>query len=180
MPQLLRVTEAIRAAGLFNYDGLDPFYADRGTAIHKAAEFDDRGTLDEGTVDPVEVAAPLAGWRKFKREAAPEIIGIEVAVEDLRLGFRGTADRRLRIGGREGVLDIKRGKPAAWHAIQVAGYAIGLTGLIVPPATFARWDLYLDGEGGYRLVEHTDPNDYAVFISCVRVAAWKRRKGIDT
>lgn len=176
MPLLIRVTEAIKAASLFDYGNLDPFYADRGTAFHKATEFEDKGTLREDSVDPENVD-PLAGWRAFKRDARPEILGIEVQFQNDRLGFRGTADRRLKINGREGVLDIKRGKPAPWHRIQTAGYAIGLSGQIMN--SLARWNFYPEEGGRYKLVEHTNPEDLSVFLSCLTIAKWKCRMGVD-
>lgn len=161
----LRVTGIIKAAGLMGQQWSDEWGMDRGTAVHKAAELDDRGDLDPETVDPM-VAGHLAGWRKFRAEAAPEILAVEEEVIHEQYGYRGRLDRRVKLTGVEGILDIKCGQPAAWHPIQLAGYALTFH------RPLARWGLYLPGDGNFRLREYRDRNDYDIFKAALTVARW--------
>jgi len=50
------VSAVIKAVGLGrNYESVDPFYRDRGIAVHKAIQLYLKGTLDEDSLDPVIV-----------------------------------------------------------------------------------------------------------------------------
>jgi len=47
------VTGIIRAAGLMDVTGFNDYARDRGTAVHKAIELYERGTLDVDSLDEV-------------------------------------------------------------------------------------------------------------------------------
>lgn len=179
---LISVTQVLKKAGyLRGYEGINPFYADRGTAIHLATEYEDKGTLDLEVLDP-RIVPYLEAYRDFKAATGVRIEAIEERFHSVEDGYAGTRDRRVQIGSKRGVLDIKSGRPAPWHPIQTAGYA---KPLVVaqharPDAeAVCRWALYLSGDGAYRLVEHTDPQDFIEFTAALVVARGQRRRGIE-
>ena len=162
----MRVTELIRACGLMDLTWCTQEALDRGTAVHLACELDDRGDLDESSVDPV-IMPYLMGWRKFKREMEPQILSIEEEVE--HPAYKGRLDRRLILNAREGIGDIKSGPPADWIALQLAGYAMCFD------RPLARWAIHLSADGKYKLIEHSDRKDFDVWKACVTLANWKAR-----
>lgn len=174
--KLPSVTQVLRLAGVLpDYDGkVDPYYAERGTAIHAATEYHDRGTLDEATVDP-SIAGYLDGWKAFLSDTGAVIKEVEKRLSVPTMGYAGTIDRVLEINGKLGILDIKGGVKQAWHSIQTAGYAVGYFGSMFRERS--RWALYLKDDANYMLVSHDDPRDFGLFTSALGIAKWKRRNG---
>ena len=172
----LSVTRCLSAAGLVNFEGIDPFYAERGTAVHRATELSDRGTLDELKLDP-QLAPYLAAWRDFRKTSGVIIRAIEKRFVCEPLEFAGTIDRVVSILGREGVLDIKTGNHYASHNVQLAAYAFGEQPK--QPQKLARWAVYLAEDGRFKLREFTDHSDFLVWQSCLTIARWKRKMGYD-
>lgn len=175
------VTQVLKAFGLISgdYAQMDPFYAERGTAVHAACEFHDKGTLDAEALDP-QIVPYLDAWKRFRDEARPVIHGIEKRFA--HRAYAGTVDRILSLPGTPiGVLDIKTGKPAAWHSVQTFAYAAGgLDGIGSTSRDVPRWALYLDGEGRYKLERHQDyGSDALVWGGMLSILEWKRRHGID-
>ena len=82
---MLRVTQAIKLCGLIDAAWSDQYAMDRGTAIHEATALDDKGDLDESTVDPA-VKPYLDGWRLFRREMEPQFLTIEEKVRNEPMG----------------------------------------------------------------------------------------------
>lgn len=168
------VTRILKLTGISpSYADLDPFYAERGTAVHKACELDDLNRLDESTVDPEHVRPRLEAWRKFRREHGarfgPASIEHRFAYQNK---YAGCVDRLYTRGG---VLDIKTGKPAAWHGVQTMAYAVGAgQGREAP-----RWAIYLAEDGTYRLERHEDPSDFTTWASALAIMAYRRRCGMD-
>lgn len=182
------VTTILKRAGYLRaYDRMNPVYADRGTSIHLATEFEDRGTLDLDALDR-RILPYLQQYRDFKRATGVEIEAIEEKFVDQVNGFAGTRDRRIKIGTKRGVMDVKSGRPAPWHPIQTAGYAApliniqGSSGVRSSDGELVhRWALYLPGERGltFKLIEHTDPLDFIEWNAALVVAQGQRRRGID-
>jgi len=109
------VTQVLKAEGFINTDFIDPWYAERGTAVHKATELFDLGTLDESSLDP-RIVGYLEAWKKYRRDTGytPDPDMIERRMYHPTLKYAGTIDRPG--------LDIKSGSPEPWHVIQAAGY----------------------------------------------------------
>lgn len=165
---LVSVTQALRLAGL----STDPRFfapgsAERGTAVHLATQYDDEGTLDESTLDPV-IMPYVEAWRKFKVEMGFQPIHIERRLA--RIGhpsFAGTIDRVCMVGGFRWILDIKSGAEADADPLQLAGYSI-----LIPSCRLA--NVYLADDGKYRYVRRkTSVDDHHDFIAAVRIAEWK-------
>ncbi len=168
MSSLPHVTAILRDAGLVDIRYFTEFMRQRGTALHRACEYHDKGDLNPTTIDP-EIEQPFMGYMKFLNEVEPVILAVEEQVQYKQI-YCGRLDRRVKIRGREGILDIK-GQPSKVDPLQLAGYS----------ATFdnpmARWNLYLRvKEGDYKLVEHRDRRrDDADWFAAIRIAAWRKR-----
>jgi hypothetical protein len=101
--------------------------AQRGTALHLAAEYDDVGDLDESSVDPL-VMPHLTAYRAWREEHRPQYVATEVRVLGSLYGllYAGTIDRVALLGKRAelAIIDIKSGAPRpAEHGAQLAAYA---------------------------------------------------------
>ena len=168
MSDLSHVTQELRDAGLVDVRYFTEFMRERGTALHLACELHDKGDLDLGSIDP-EIKGSFQGYLKFCMEVQPEILAIEEKVEMPGM-WCGRLDRRVKINGREGILDIK-GQPSKVDPLQLAGYAKTFD------RPMRRWNLYLRVKlGDYKLVEHKDTRrDDLDWLAAVRIAAWRRR-----
>jgi len=163
---LPRVTQILKGAGLIDTTWFTDYGRDRGTALHLATEYLDRGDLDKDSLDPA-IAPMVDSYRLFLKEVQPEILSVEEEVENPLSHYRGRLDRRVRVGRWTGILDIKSGGPADWHAIQLAAYA----GCF--PGPMHRWGLYLS-DTGYRLIEYKDRGDWPVFVAALTLFHWRK------
>lgn len=168
MSDLPHVTAILRDAGLVDTRYFTDFMRKRGTALHRACEYHDKGDLNTSSVDP-EIKQPLDGYLKFLKEVEPVVLAVEEHVE-MPGHYQGTLDRRLKINGKEGILDIK-GQPSKVDPLQLAAYSQCFD------RSMARWNLYLRvKEGNYKLVEQKDRHrDDLDFMAAVRIAAWRKR-----
>lgn len=104
------VTEIIKFLGLSrNYDGISSFYAERGKAVHKAVEFLDKGTLDDGSVSDV-LRPYVSGYKNFLKESGYKPKAWETMLGHPILRFAGTIDKVGYLNDRLGILDIKTSK----------------------------------------------------------------------
>jgi hypothetical protein len=113
------VTQVLRANGMTPefYTRIDPWYLERGKLIHLATEYDDRGTLDEDTVD--EVVRPyLDAYRTFRADYRGQITGIEKRMWHPQLGYAGIIDRTIT-GRICYSLHLKPGKQVPYKLIEV-------------------------------------------------------------
>lgn len=142
--------------------------AARGSAVHTATELDDAGTLDFGSLDD-ELIGYVMGWQKFKHEKKPVIFDAEVPGYHPVLKFAGTRDRRMQIGKKVGILDIKSSymlMPTTGP--QTAAYReIYNHGLPKEEQVKHRWGLKLTKDGDYKLHEYTDVGDWNTFLSAL-------------
>lgn len=95
--------------------------ADRGTAIHEAAE---KGLLPESLDDTVGL--PLVQFYNWVNESGAKVLSQEGQVFNTRLKYAGSYDLIIQLpDGRIIVCDIKTGKNIyADHAMQLMGYAM--------------------------------------------------------
>jgi len=166
------VTSVIREAGLMpSYKPKDlEWYLAKGTAIHKATELFDKGTLDESTVDP-RIIGYLESWQKL---SAREFTGIEVQLADAIYGYAGTIDRLP-------LLDIKSGAPEKWHKIQLGAY-YGLckaNDMIFRPSAMA---VYLQEDGAFpKVITYTIKeiqDALKIFLSALVVVRARKEMGL--
>lgn len=72
------VTTVLKKARLTpDYSFLDPWYAQRGTYVHRATELWESGTLDEDTVDP-QIKPYLDAYKSFRGDCLVNVTGQEV------------------------------------------------------------------------------------------------------
>lgn len=148
-----------------------------GVAIHLAAELDDRGELDEATVDAA-VAPYLAAWRTFRATTQAEIVAIEDRLAHPSLRYAGTLDRTALLttsaGRRAWLLDIKSSPTIEpWVGVQLAAYRMLLeaNGRSVD----AVGAVQLLPDGSHRLVEFGHPDDARCFVGLLAVHQWRSK-----
>lgn len=129
---------------------IDPWYTERGTAVHEATKLHDQGVLDESTVDQ-EVVPYLSAYRKFLSETGFKPIHIESSLSSEIHGFAGTPDRVGDLNGRRVLIDLKSGGPVWWHKYQLAGYAVLCQEVYREEHIDDRFALYLKSSGSYKL-----------------------------
>lgn len=158
------ISEVLRAAGVIGPEmaQIPEQYRIRGLAVHEWTEADDLGRVTPSMVIPPIVAPYLEAWRRFRREACPQIIAVEELVYE-RLGrFATRVDRRVTLNGGEWLLNLKTGGAYPHYPIQCAMealcYRVGMR----------RACVHLSKEGAYKLVEHTDPRDFRVAEQAIR------------
>lgn len=150
------MTRVLRAQGFHPQRGLpDQFYLDRGRAVHLACELDDKGALDEGTLD--ERLLPfLAAHRKARtqldmRHLTPPIA--ETYVLSWAMGYAGIADAVKWVMGWRTVLDWKVGDGAEDAAtyVQVSAYRpLIAEHLVLPIENLRGGSLYYRSDGTYQ------------------------------
>ena len=168
------VTQTLETAGIIQpYTG-DPWYGERGTAVHAATWLDDQGILDETTVDP-QIVGFVEAWRTYRRESGFTPNGGETPLHHPLHRYAGTPDR----WDAHLLVDIKTGKEAPWHILQRAAYRE----LLKQAGVKIKRDccVYLSGDGRYK-VSYTSstPQDLSVFLSALTLNRWKEQNGNDT
>jgi hypothetical protein len=140
----------------------------RGSVVHSCCELDDRGTLDEGTVDPA-AAGFLDAWRRFKAEMRPEISVVEIPLVSEKHRYAGRPDRVMWLSGKQTVVDIKSGGVGVATGIQLAAYCELTT-------TMDRAAVRLQADGRYTLTQYSVRDlrrDHAVFLNALAVWNWR-------
>lgn len=166
---LPHVTTILQNAGLVDTTWFQQYDLDRGKALHTAAQFLDEGCLDFDTVDE-SIRGRLNQYMDFLDHLCPEILAIEEQVEHPIYRYCGTLDRRVKLNGVEGILDLKGPSQAPWQAIQLSMYQQCFN------RPMKRWALHLSDEK-YNLIEHKDRKDWAVAKAAIVLAAWKEEHG---
>ena len=155
--------------------------ANTGNAIHAAVDRFNRGEplgVDERT------APYVAHYGAAVYSEGIRILGSERFVINTDIGFGGTYDSLVEIGGERGPLDVKSGKEKPSQRLQLTGLSMGqwhgeagMEAEPMPELSGVGWILLLQPDG-YRLVRHeiTDA-DRDHFIELVktyhRIRAWQ-------
>lgn len=177
------VTEILRP--LLDFSRVPPetleFARLRGTAVHKATELHDLGTLDEASVDDT-VWPYLEAWRQFRSDTGFSPTLIEHRAYHEGYGYCGTVDRRgvmTKLSGSPGaVIDIKTPvQLGPVVGLQLAAYqeAMRRNGSCAADLRFA---VQLRSDGQYRLVPYTDKSDFGVFIALLTIRKWRERHSV--
>lgn len=162
------ITEILKKTGISkDYEGVDPFYRNRGIAVHLAVRFWLNGTLDESTVDPVCVPY-LEGFKKwFEAQEDKDVRASEMALYSPSLGFCGTLD--LVVGNM--ILDMKCSKDpdpasevqgAAQQFLWEENFDVGLPFRV----------LQLPGDGTYNIIEYKNTSP-TLWDGVMEVYRWK-------
>jgi hypothetical protein len=169
---LPRVTQIIKAAGLLaDYDNIDPYYMERGTAVHLACQLYDENDLDPDSLTD-DIRDRVEAYIDFRREMRVEIHEIELDVVHDTLRYAGRLDRIATINGRRGILDIKGPIQAPWHGVQLALYLNAYASNIPTCGAYMRWSVHVE-PGGYKLIAHTSADDFAVARAALSLYHWK-------
>lgn len=146
--------------------------ARKGTAIHELTALIDYG---EDVEIPPELSGYVLAWQNFKRDYRVEILSIEQVVGDeIDWGFQlcGTLDRRARIEGRDGIIDIKTGNTVNKIALQAQ---LSAYTMLVGYGDIHNFQIgvYLKNDGTYRIYE--PPYDESIVISLMNIHESERR-----
>jgi len=162
------LTSTIQEAGLIR--GGDPWYMTRGTAIHLATEFYDKGTLDEDSVAN-EIKGYLASWKQFRVDQNYTPIEIEYPTWHPEL-MVGTKIDRLPL------LDIKGGVLEKWHILQLALQWSALICHGMHEMARSPMGVYLDPDGGapkVKLYKASEMREaFKVYASMLVFLRWRR------
>lgn len=126
------VTKILADAGISDFSGVRPevlrYAQERGTKVHRAAEFSDQNDLDESTLDP-KIGGYVEGWRKFRRDSGFVPRLIESIVYCPKFVYIGCLDREgLMPKFGPTVLDLKTGEECESWPIQIAAYVRAAVG----------------------------------------------------
>lgn len=150
----------------------------KGTAIHKMAELDARGDLDEDTL-PEWMRPVLEQWRKFRADTRFEIIESEQQVYHQKYGYAGTFDLLGSMHGSKilSLIDIKRSfLSGPVIGFQLAAYAAARRKEMDDHHPFHRYALRLNENQPYKLELYDDANDFQSFLTCL--SFWKLKQRI--
>lgn len=165
-----------------NFDGIPKNTLEharqRGTAVHKACEYDDLGILDESTLSD-ELVPYLEAWRKFKTDYGFIPMHIEKTVFSSTRHYAGTVDRVGQLNGSPGlsVIDMKaRAVMTPDTGPQTAAYkkALSEEGIEIKH----RYGIQLLKDGNFTITPYTDYSDISIFYSCLQLYNWKKTHGI--
>lgn len=157
------------------------YAAQRGTAVHACAEYDDYGDLDESSVDS-EWWPYLEAWRSFKKDFKPEIIFNELRLINPVRKYAGAVDRVVKIKNDYWIIDLKTTATLFEEVgIQLAAYEKLLKENIENPSkiVFKRAAVQLKSDGSYFFHECKSKDDYSAFESCLTLFNWAKNHGIN-
>lgn len=162
--ELMHVTEAIRLVGLSDsVERIDPFYLDRGKAVHHGTHLIDLGRLKpESPQVSEEIRGRLASFVDWKARAQAVFLKREEKVINAAMGYEGTLDWRGFVNAAHFIIDIKASLNCIedWHRYQTALYALGWCAMNPGKPTPRRAALYLHPDGGLaKFIEHRDRID---------------------
>lgn len=150
----------------------------RGTAVHLATEYDDKGTLDESVLDP-SLHGYIEAYRRFKAETGfkPDQDKTELKVYHPRHKYAGTLDRIGDYRDIEIVLDIKTGsamRPTTGP--QTAAYEAAYRAMQEHHGDpMPRYGVELHKDGTYFFKRFDDPGDLAVFLASLTLLRWRMK-----
>lgn len=170
--KLPSVTQVLKEAGLLYYPASSSYHMERGSFVHRATEWIDRGTLDWDSLD--DTLRPYCeAYAKFCRDVNPEPILSERPLYHAQFLFAGTLDRVVKMNGFTSLIDIKTGSPHPATALQVSAYA-ELARVNEDIHFLKCFSLHLRDDGSYRLDEIPDARrNLQIFLAALSVVRWK-------
>lgn len=146
--------------------------AEFGTHVHQAVDLDNKGVLDEASLDPA-LAPYLADWRSFLCDTGAGVLASEVRVYHPGRKYAGTLDALVRIRNKVAVVDVKTGQVPRTVGPQLAAYELAYSASDENEhAIRRRLCVQLTGDG-YRVHEQKNPADWSVFLSALN--CWRFR-----
>ena len=179
------VTQVLKAEGLVNFDHIPRGVLERkrqiGSLVHKATELYDQNENLADYEIPDEVWPYFDGYVNFRNDCSftPERIEYRILAEYYGMRYGMTLDRTGAINGTAHVIELKCGaaEDPVW-GVQLAGYAIGVSGKNRPPS-LSRAAVQLGDQfpRGYKIHPYDDPADYQVWVSSLSNTTWKQNHG---
>jgi hypothetical protein len=161
-------TEIATAMGLVSYYNCDPYYLERGSAVHAATALFDTGKLDWDSVDP-RIEGYLEAYIRFRTEASADWDHTEEPLYHPTYRYCGTPDRFSPL------IDIKTGQG---YVIQLEAYAELLRANGYDPDRTG-YMLHLKENGTYKLETHKyDRKLRGIWLSAVSVFHYRKDKGL--
>lgn len=147
-----------------------------GTAVHKAAEYDDLEVLNITKLS-LPLWPCLKAWRKFKKDFKIAIEYIEPIVYSKKFGFAGRPDRIAKIDCIRSLIEIKtRPYKALTDDLQTAAYQGAWNERNPKSRVWRRYLVELKRDGTYQVTMIKGVSDYAIFLSAVALHKWKKEK----
>ena len=176
------VTQILSNVGLYpDFQYVDPWYAERGTRVHKACHYLDLGTLDWATLrkqDRGKMIIPyVESYQLFKQIYEFETVKSESRLYDENYWYAGTADKfgtiMIPSGRINAIIDLKCGSPEPGYQYQLAGYSAAEG----KHHSRLRFGVYLKGDGSLAEVrEYKNGADYEIFRAACLVYHARKRK----
>ena len=167
------VTQALVESGIINTEFFNDWGRWRGSTVHKITQLYDENDLVEDSVDP-DLVGYLDAWKKFKREFAFDIRGIEVELYHSTAKYGGCLDRvGIVAQGGGGILDIKTGPLTRAVGLQLTGYADAYeshTGIAVNHL----YGVQIKEDGTYKM--KTYGLEFVAWRAALTVCHWRRGK----
>lgn len=169
------ITDVLREMGLSkSYEGLDPFYMERGKAVHLACKLINEGVLDENSIVE-EIKGYVAAYKSWLTESHFVAEESELPLFSGVYDFCGTLDLvgTLPTVGRI-VLDIKTSSsldPAV--EIQVGAQAILWQANYQSSPLSGRFVLQLRSDDSYRLKDLSHISE-TLFLDALNLWRWKQ------
>lgn len=164
---LISVTTAIKNAGLIDVTWFTDEARERGKAVHEAIFLDIFDDLDFDDLHPI-IRGYFDGWLKFKHDTG--FIPVKHLCERPQyhpeFEYVGMPDLLGRLNGRYAVIDAKTGD-ASTAPVQTAAYE---EFPMIKAFSPDRFSLRLYKDGKYKLNRHDSPNDFLVFLDCLKIA----------
>ena len=162
----------IRVSSLLKEAGLLPAYfnggnsLEFGTHVHKACELYDKGTLNFLTLDHA-LKPYVDQYIRFAHQMKT-MTHIEQLFFSKRYGYAGRSDRIIE----NNIYDIKTGKPAKWHGVQLAFYKLLAreNGIKI----YNCYGLYLS-DMDYKLKAYNKPEYMTVALSILNIKNFKEK-----
>lgn len=173
-------SEILREAGAVDYSHVPGAVLDRaadfGTKVHRLLELEDKGILDQATVDPL-IAPVLEAWRKFKADQKVEFFQDWIERPTFHGLFRyGVTPDRVGLVDRKPVcIEIKTTSTITNAvALQTVAQKMAYED-ITKKAVVKRMAVQLKQDGRYKVYEFKEPGDQFVWIGAVNLWWWKKK-----
>lgn len=173
---VLSVTQALDLAGVTKYwegDGKKPYYLQRGSGLHLTIQYYLQGVL----CDPGDFGLHLQGFRKFEKDVGFKVVDIEKRVYSKKMWYAGTLDLTGFAFGDFSLIDIKSETYNHWYELQTAAYFSAYNEMHTTNKLKRRFVLNLKKDGSYKLTENKCSTDISVFLGCLVVANYQKKKG---
>jgi hypothetical protein len=179
--ELPSVTQVLAIAGLTDWSHCGEWARERGSVVHKAIHLELTGGLDWSTL-PESLHPYVSAELQAIQDLGAEVVASEVRIVSKLYGYAGTLDRVVRINGRLVLWDTKTGPIVPAYGLQTAAYVEAIHEMqpdfLGGQRIERRYALRLNADGTYELLPFTDRQDIVNFHAAVRVANWKRQKGL--